>query len=336
VGVLSRTIRLKVEVQYWCARAYSFIADSADKARRKVAESLALLAQILLQHGKASLAAKAASRAISLEGRNPKWHVLFAKAQEKLGNILEAIEAVERAIALDESHPEWHASLASLLRKADRLGEAVAAANRAIAIDSTKLECRMLLSQLNEDLEKHPLGRLEKAFARALTASSALSWEVGESVCSGSDGSFRTGHYGVCAPLELVQNRGSGFRALLSMLPIDRGGTVLDIGAGGVGGWQTTDHLVEFFVGRIIGFQPDENRCAKLRAKYAGRVEMINSFYGYGPKKSRRQPVGARGLGAPFDLIVLDTRPQDLLWEKLLPFAAKDGLRPGGYAICTV
>jgi len=127
----------------------------------------------------------------------------------------------------------------------------------------------------------------------------------------------------VKVPLELTRTAKSGFRSLLSLLLIDRNATILDIGAGGLGGEQTTDHLVEFFDGRIIGFQPAKVVCDKLQNKYQGRVEAVHGFY------------GECRANVPFDLIVFDIRPHAQIYERLLDVALADGLTPGGYAICT-
>jgi hypothetical protein len=128
---------------------------------------------------------------------------------------------------------------------------------------------------------------------------------------------------GIRRPFNLIASERSGLRILLSLLPIPAQPVVVDVGAGGNRGVATTDHLVDLG-GTIIGIHPHEDICAALRRKYGAELEVIEGFY------------GKDGVGRPFDVIIIDTMPGFSKLDELLAFAASDGLRPGGYALCNI
>ena len=123
-------------------------------------------------------------------------------------------------------------------------------------------------------------------------------------------------------PFDAAHMLGSGFRALLKILPIAPDAVFLDIGIGGSTGANTTDHIVELFDGPVIGVEADPKKAQRAASKFGERVETVTGFY------------GRIGVARPFDVVVFDLLPFQLIYEELLGFCAADGLRRGGYAIC--
>jgi hypothetical protein len=110
------------------------------------------------------------------------------------------------------------------------------------------------------------------------------------------------------------------------MLPIKRGGTTVDVGAGGFAGVITTDPVLEIVGGRVICIEQDERLCVGLKQKYGGNVSIVHGYYG---------DVGA---GEPADLVIIDTDTgtTPLIYEKMIYFAVADGLKIGGFVIASI
>jgi hypothetical protein len=113
---------------------------------------------------------------------------------------------------------------------------------------------------------------------------------------------------------------------LLSFLPLEEGCTTVDVGAGGFCGVCTTDPILEVLGGTVVCVEPVENLCIALREKYNGRVSVIQGFYG---------DVGAR-VDSDLVIIEIDSSDTELIFEKLIYFAIKDGLKIGGFIIAFV
>jgi hypothetical protein len=110
------------------------------------------------------------------------------------------------------------------------------------------------------------------------------------------------------------------------MLPINRGGTTVDVGAGGnlsLGNVYTTDPVLEVLGGRIICIQPDENDCLALKEKYGAKIALVQGYY------------GTVGVGEPSDLVIIDvdTSLTNVALERLIYFAIEDGLKIGGFIV---
>jgi hypothetical protein len=129
-------------------------------------------------------------------------------------------------------------------------------------------------------------------------------------------------------PFNLIDDdpRPSDLRVLLEMLPIKRGGTTVDVGAGGFAGIITTDPALETLGGRVICIEQDEHLCAGLRAKYDINVSVIQGYY------------GEVGAGQPADLVIIDTDTgtTPLIYGKMIYFAIADGLKLSGFIIASV
>jgi hypothetical protein len=123
-------------------------------------------------------------------------------------------------------------------------------------------------------------------------------------------------------PFELVRTQKSAFRSLLCLLPLHQDAVVVDVGAGGLTGANTTDHIVDLLGGRVIAIEMDAAKSQAVAQKYGSRVESVHAEY------------GKYGVSTPFDLIVMDlSPPSSSALESLADFAVSDGLRPGGFVI---
>jgi hypothetical protein len=118
----------------------------------------------------------------------------------------------------------------------------------------------------------------------------------------------------------------SDLRSLLTMLPIKRGGTTVDVGAGGFAGVITTDPALEILGGRVICIEQDECLCINLREKYGNNVSVIQGYY------------GEVGAGEPADLVIIDTDTgtTPLIYGNMIYFAITDGLKIGGFVIASI
>ena len=118
-------------------------------------------------------------------------------------------------------------------------------------------------------------------------------------------------------PFELTDARRSGFRAILSLLPLPPNPVTVDVGAGGFCGTTTTDPILDILGGRVICIEADKARSDALDEKYGNRIANVCGFFGR---------VGAR---TPYDLIVIDLDASriNMIFESLIDYAVCDGLK---------
>jgi len=100
----------------------------------------------------------------------------------------------------------------------------------------------------------------------------------------------------------------------------------VDVGAGGFCGTTTTDPILDAVGGRVICIEADKQRSEALAAKYGARIANIHGYY------------GKIGANTPHDLVVIDLDSNSIpyIFDSLLGFAIKDGLKPGGFLISLI
>jgi predicted Zn-dependent protease len=98
-----------------------------------------LMARLRLALDQAQAAFDAASRAIELNGDNPKGLATASRALSLLGRHEEAVTMAYRAVIADPKNPFWHDRVAWALLAADRqITDAEQAARTAIGLDPTE------------------------------------------------------------------------------------------------------------------------------------------------------------------------------------------------------
>jgi predicted O-methyltransferase YrrM len=113
------------------------------------------------------------------------------------------------------------------------------------------------------------------------------------------------------------------FLEIVKALRPPDGADILDVGAGGFAGANTTVHLLKLKDPRIDAIELVPDRAKVLTEKFAGKINVITGDF------------LTHDFGKTYDLVVLDLDSQIIpsLYESWLPGKVKSVLKPGGAVV---
>jgi predicted O-methyltransferase YrrM len=113
------------------------------------------------------------------------------------------------------------------------------------------------------------------------------------------------------------------FLEVVKALRLPDGADILDVGAGGFVGTNTTVHLLKLKDARIDAIELNPDRAKVLAEKFAGQINVVSGDF------------LTHDFGKTYDLVVLDLDSQIIpaLYEKWLPGKVKSLLKPRGAVV---